>query len=311
MIDVLGDVLDTVALKGTLYFHTDFFSPFAIAVPAYGQAARFHFIVRGRCHIELPGGEHVLAQEGDLVLVPYGSPHVLSDAAGRPAASLEDVLSQAGYTGQGVLVVGSGDPAAATQMVCGHFNFADGADHPLLRALPPLLVIAAAVQANHPILQDVLRLLAQRMFEDAPGSASAVTRLSEVLYIEALRASAEAAPELNRLLQAVNDPHIGQALALIHRKFDHPWSLDEIASKIGMSRTRFAERFRQQVGCGPMTYLADWRLQRARALLDAGLISVQQVAHRTGYRSPGAFSRAFAQKFGKAPQAMKRGPSRA
>ena len=190
-------------------------------------------------------------------------------------------------------------------MVCGHFSFADGADHPLLRALPPVLQITAADRARMPILDDVLRLIVRRMFEDAPGTSASVARLSEVLYIEILRAGIERAPDLKRLLSAVTDPQIGRALALIHHKLDQAWTVEALASEVGMSRSRFAERFRDLVGVGPMTYLADWRLQRARAMLNDNLVSVQEVAVRIGYQSPSAFTRAFAQKFGRPPRAIR------
>jgi AraC-like DNA-binding protein len=305
MKDVLSDVLDTIALKGMRYFRTDFSPPFAIGVPAYGRAARFHLVVRGRCHVTLPNGDTVTLEPGELVLVPHGSPHVLADAAGRTATQLEEVVAASGYTGEGAFVVGAGDPTASTQMVCGHFTFADGADHPLLRALPPALHVTAADRARRPMLDGILRLVVRRMFEDAPGTAASVSRLSEVLYIETLLAGIDRAPDLKRLLSAVHDPQIGHALSLIHHRLEHDWTVDSLAAEVGMSRSRFAERFRELVGQGPMHYLTDWRLQRARALLDESRASVKEVAHRTGYRSSTAFSRAFSQKFGRSPKAGK------
>jgi transcriptional regulator GlxA family with amidase domain len=107
------------------------------------------------------------------------------------------------------------------------------------------------------------------------------------------------------VLSAVYDPQIGKALSLIHHKLDHNWTVESLASEVGMSRSRFAERFRDLVGAGPMSYLTDWRLQRALALLNANRNSVQEVAHRTGYQSPAAFSRAFTQKFGRSPRAAR------
>ena len=302
MKDVVSDVLDTVALKGTLYFRTDFSPPFAIAVPSFRQAARFHLVVQGVCHVALPGGDTVTLQDGDLVLVPHGSAHVLTDAPGREAAPLEQVIAAAGFTGEGAFVLGAGDPQAATRMVCGHFAFADGADHPLLRALPPALHFTAADRAHLPMLDDILRLVGRRMFEAAPGAAASAARLSEVIFIEALRAGLDRAPELRRLLTAVDDPQIGRALSLIHAAVERDWTLDSLAAEAGMSRTRFAERFRSMVGSAPMGYLSGWRLQKARALLSEPRASVKEVAHKTGYASPAAFSRAYSNHFGHPPR---------
>lgn len=302
MKDVLSDILDTIELKGALYFRTDFSPPFAIGVPAYGKAARFHLVVQGCCHVTVSGGMEVLLQPGDLILVPYGSAHVLSDVAGRDAVPLENIVANTGYTGEGTFVIGSGDPTASTQLVCGHFTFAEGADHPLLHVLPKTLHLTAEDRARQPILDDVLRLVVRRIFQDTPGTSASISRLSEVLYIEVLRAGIDRAPELQRIFSAVNDPQIGKALSLIHQRLDHDWTVDSLASEIGMSRSRFAERFRELVGSGPMGYLTDWRLQKARLLLGQPRASVKEVAYLMGYRSPTAFSRAYAQKFGHPPK---------
>ena len=302
MKDVLSDILDTIELKGALYFRTDFSPPFAIGVPAYGKAARFHLVVQGCCHVTVSGGMEVLLQPGDLILVPYGSAHVLSDVAGRDAVPLENIVANTGYTGEGTFIIGSGDPTASTQLVCGHFTFAEGADHPLLHVLPKTLHLTAEDRARQPILDDVLRLVVRRIFQDTPGTSASISRLSEVLYIEVLRAGIDRAPELQRIFSAVNDPQIGKALSLIHQRLDHDWTVDSLASEIGMSRSRFAERFRELVGSGPMGYLTDWRLQKARLLLGQPRTSVKEVAYLMGYRSPTAFSRAYAQKFGHPPK---------
>ena len=303
MRDVLSDILDTIALKGTLYFRTDFSPPFALEVPAGGRAARFHLVMQGRCHVTLPSGEAAMLEPGELVLVPHGSAHLLSDAAGRTGTRLDDALAAAGYTGEGAFVLGSGDAGASTQMICGHFTFAEGAEHPLLRALPPVIHISTADRASRPMLDGVLQLLVRRMHEGKPGTAASVSRLSEVLYIEALHAAIDRAADLKRLLSAVHDPQIGRALSLIHHRLEQDWTVERLAAEIGMSRTRFAERFRELVGAGPMGYLTDWRMQRALALLGQTRASVEAVALRTGYRSRAAFTRAFSQKFGRSPRA--------
>ena len=306
MIDVLSDVLDTVALKGTLYFRADLSPPFAVRVPDLGNAARFHLVVQGRCHVTLPDGTGMMLEAGDLILVPNGSPHVLAHAPGQEWAPLEEVLARAGYQGTGTFVAGGGDPTASTQLVCGHFTFADGADHPLLRALPAALHVTAADRGIRPMLDDLLRLIVRRMFEDAPGTFASVGRLSEVLYIEVLRAGIDRAPDLKRLMSAVYDPQVGRALSRIHHRLDQDWTVDSLATEVGMSRSRFADRFRELVGTGPMSYLTDWRMQRALALLREPHASVQQVANQTGYHSPAAFSRAFSAKFGRSPKTGRR-----
>ncbi len=302
MTDVLSDILDTVALKAAIYFRTDFFPDFGIQVPEYGHAARFHFVVQGGCYLSLACGTSVRLQVGDLAMVPRGAPHLLSSAETVTGEPLADVMSQAGFSGTGPFAVGGGEPTDSCQLVCGHFTFSDGADHPLLRSIPDLFHITAADREDHPMLEDVLRLIQRRMFDGAPGMAASVSRLSEVLFIEALRAGIAKAPEIGRLMSAVYDPQIGKALSLIHGDVAHDWTVEALAAAVGMSRTRFAERFRELIGSGPIAYLADWRLQRALGLLADGTLPVKAVAHRIGYRSPAAFTRAFTERFGCSPK---------
>lgn len=309
--DILDDIVDTLDLKGALYFRTDFSAPWAVTVPELGQAARFHLVVQGACHVTFASGAEVRLGPGDLVLIPGGAKHVIADAGahdrgGRDAAPLETVLADAGYDGRGVLVVGQGDDHAATKMVCGHFTFRRGADHPLLRALPEHLLTTAADRAREPLLDEVLRLIARRIFAEGLGSAAAVTRMSEIVFIELLRAGIGRAPALTEVLNAFRDDQVGRALGLIHDRPADTWSVESLAAEVGMSRSRFADRFSALLGLGPMSYLADWRLQRALPLLDDARRSIQQVAVEIGYQSPAAFTRAFAGKFGVSPREYRR-----
>ena len=305
-LDILNDILDTLDLQGVFYFRTDFSAPWAVEVPDLAQAARFHLVVQGTCHARFASGAEVDLMPGDLVLIPRGRGHVLSDRADRAAAALETVLDQSGYDGQGVLVVGQGDPRAATQLICGHFTFRQGADHPLLRALPEFLLTSAALRAKEPWLDEMLRLVTRQVFSQEIGAPASVTRLSEIVFIELLRVGIAQSPGLKSVLEAFRDRQIGRALELIHAEPGNAWTVESLANEVGMSRSRFAERFSDLMGQGPMAYLSDWRLQKALALLDRSRQSVQKIAVQTGYRSPAAFTRAFAGKFGLPPTEYRR-----
>ena len=301
MKDVLSDVLDTIELKAAIYFHTDFRPPFGVQVPPFQRAARFHLIVQGQCHVSLDNGNHVLLKPGDLVLVPNGSPHLLSSAAEHRGVTLADALVTSGFSGRGPFVLGDGPADDGCQMVCGHFGFSAGADHPLLHAVPDLLHITAAERATQPMLDEVVRLIVRRMFADDIGAEASVSRLSEVLFIEILRAATTKAPELQRIMTAVSDPQIGRALSLIHGDVAASWTVESLGRAVAMSRSRFAERFRALVGLSPMSYVTEWRLQRALHLLNRSKTPVKQVATQVGFRSAAAFTRAFNDRFGYPP----------
>lgn len=133
-----------------------------------------------------------------------------------------------------------------------------------------------------------------------------VKRLSEPVFVELLRAGKEQGDAVGRMLEAFRDRHIGQALEFIHLDPARAWTVQGLAREVGMSRSAFAERFRAMIGTGPMGYLADWRLEQARSLLEKTDHAIQQIAATVGYQSAASFTRAFVSKFGATPSEMRR-----
>lgn len=299
--DILNDILDTLDLNGALYFRTDFSAPWSVTVPILEGAARFHLVVQGQCTVTLPDDRVATLNPGDLILIPRGQTHILSDSPVETAPPLETVLKQSGYDGDGILVVGEGDQTASTQLICGHFTFRKNADHPMLRALPDHLLTTSSMRAQNPWLDEILRLISRQIYSGNVGSDASVKRLSEVMFIELLRMGIEEQNQTESLMRGFHDPQVGQALDLLHKEPSLAWTVQSLAKEVGMSRSSFANRFTELIGQGPMSYLSDWRLQKALCLLDESNLSVQQVAAQTGYQSAAAFTRAFAGKFGEAP----------
>ncbi len=299
--DILDDILSTLDLKGVLYFRTDFSEPWGVTVPDYEQVARFHLVIQGRCWIQVKDQDPIELGPGDLVLIPRGSEHIISDTPVDSAPPLETILQDLNYDGNGVLALGESTPHASTQLVCGHFSFRHGADHPLLRALPDCMITSAAMRMQRPLLDETLRLISRRIFVDELGSTASVTRLSEIVFIELLRFDIDQSPQMQAVLEAFGDPKIRKSLQLIHRSPDRHWTVESLASEVAMSRSRFANRFSALLGTGPMAYLSEWRLQKSLALLQGSRMNVQQIADQLGYRSASAFTRAFSGKFGIPP----------
>ncbi len=298
--DFVSDIFETLKLQGLLYFRTDFTGPWGVTVPDLEQAARFHFVLAGKCYVRV-GESLIELNTGDLVLIPGGASHALSDSAKHSCPQLEKVLSDANYDGSGVLKLGNSDNVAATRMLCGHYTFRPGASHPVLDALPDCLHINSIQRATHPILDDVLRLQARCMAKNPAGADAAMIRLAEIVFAEAVQAGAEQSPELRNILQAFKDEKVSRALKLMHSDPGRNWSVDSLASQVAMSRSRFADRFSLMMGIGPMAYLADWRLQRGMQQLQSSRLSVQEIALSSGYKSASAFTRAFTDKSGMTP----------
>lgn len=262
-------------------------------------------VAEGVCTVALDAAEPVRCGPGDLVLVPHGAPHVLSDAPGRPARPLAEALSESGFDGTGPFASGGSGPR--TVLVCGHFTFGAGTLHPVLTGLPPLLHVRAGATRSYAWLDPVLRHLEGETRLARAGSGEIVRRLSEILLIEVLRACAEAGE--TGALAALADPQLGRALEALHADPARAWTLAALARCAGLSRTLFAERFRTRLGVSPMRYLAHWRVHKARRLLQERGCSVAEAARRVGYASESAFHRAFREQFGAAPGLWRRRPA--
>ena len=310
--DVLSDILSTLRLKGTLYFATEFRRPWGLRVPAFRRVARFHLVVRGTCWVRVvgqPAPSHL--DSGDLILIPHGAEHVLADTPDTPCRTVDEAVEAAGFTGRGALVMGGEDTGAPTKLVCGHFEFDEGLDHPLLAQLPAAVVVRWDEAVRDSPLEDVFRFIAREVQEGRPGHEAVVGRLSEVLFVEAVRGWANEADSTNGVLRALADPRLGGALAAIHDQPTAHWTLESLGRKAAMGRTAFAQRFREVVGQTPLQYLTLWRVQNAKRLLAESGLSLEQIAERVGYESAASFSRVFKRATGSSPGAYRRESQRA
>ena len=140
-----------------------------------------------------------------------------------------------------------------------------------------------------------------------PGSEITLAKLSELLFVEAVRRYAESLPEgQTGWLAGLCDPYVARALALFHGDVARPWTVDELGREIGLARSALTDRFTRLIGVAPMHYLANWRMQiAAQKLRDTGA-SLAQIAEAVGYDSEAAFSRAFKKVFGMAPATWRR-----
>ena len=139
-----------------------------------------------------------------------------------------------------------------------------------------------------------------------PGSETIVTRLADVLVIQAIRAWVESTPAAAQgWLAALRDRHVGRALAAIHRAPAHDWSVASMAGVAGLSRSGFSARFTALLGEPAMHYVTEWRMQLARVHLLETDESLARVAERFGYGSESAFSRAYRRVFGVPPGSVR------
>jgi AraC family transcriptional activator of mtrCDE len=303
---LLGDLLDAICIRDAAYVRSDFHGAVGLATPGTERAALLYLVVEGCCHLRVESGAGAVLAAGDLALIPGGRPHLL--ATGETLAGMapdEARASALARTGQPI-IVGDSRQERTCRAICGRLNFADVLLHPLLQAAPDLLLIRGGERGSHLILDDVVQLIERRMAGGEAMPAESMTRLSEVLFIEALRIGVTQAGDLARLVATAHDRQVSRAKALIHEDLGAPWTVERLAKAVCMSRSRFARRFRDLVGVGPMTYVAEQRLQQALRLLQLQNAPVKVVAAAVGFRSPASFTRAFAERFGYPPSRLER-----
>jgi len=203
-----------------------------------------------------------------------------------------------------VLRHGGGGPPTA--LVCGAVRLEHPAAHELVRALPATILVGAGAPGEEWI-QTTLRLLAAEARSPRPGGEAVITRLADIIVIQAIRAWLETDPGARTgWLGAMRDPQIGRAIALVHDDPARDWTVAALAQELAMSRSAFAARFSELVGEPAMQYVTTWRMHLALAALQEGDATVAQLADRLGYRSEAAFARAFKRVVGMPPGAVRR-----
>jgi AraC-like DNA-binding protein len=194
--------------------------------------------------------------------------------------------------------VGNGTSESAG-FVCGFLGCDARPYNPLLNSLPRVFKVTD--QVGGPLSAYVQIALAESK-KPRIGSESVLGRLSELMFVDVIRRYLETLPP-DRLdwLAGLRDPHIGRALAQIHRDPARDWTLESLAHSVAMSRSAFAEHFMKFVGTPPMQYLTNWRMQIAANQLMSTTDCVAVIANRIGYESEAAFSRAFKKVVGAPP----------
>jgi AraC-like DNA-binding protein len=316
--DVLSDVLRAVRLTGAVYFDFELSSPWVAEAPPSQQIAatvmpgaqrviEYHLIARGACWGHQVGSDPVRLNEGDLIVFPQGHAHILSSAPGMRATPDLSMFARPSKALPIVYELGGGGPERA-RIVCGFLGCDERPFNPLLTALPPVIHLPASSHsaATAGWLTTLLNIAVQESGSARAGSENVLARLSELMFVEAVRRYIEALPAAETgWLAGLRDPVVGQALAALHAGPTEPWTVERLARLVGSSRSIFAERFTELVGHPPMQYLALWRMQLAsRLLVDGG--QVASIAGAVGYESEAAFSRAFKKLVGRSPATWRR-----
>ena len=299
--DSLSESLDLLRLRGVVYFRKRFAAPWGMDMPN-SPVAQFHYVARGQCCLISPApAAPRRLNTGDIVLMMRGDAHGLADAPDSNRIPGPAVLA-ANQAGEPILD-GDGEP---TVLVCGHFELDRRYRLPLIDELPPLIHLAHADPERRSWLDAVAEAIMAEAAADAPGGALVINRLAEVLFVHILRRHIAETDIPYGHLAALKDRRLARALDQLHASADQLLSLSDLARTAGMSRSAFADKFRRVVGMTPMRYLTDWRMLKARALLETGELSIAEASAQVGYASEAAFARAFKKQFGVPPGKIRR-----
>jgi AraC-like DNA-binding protein len=302
--DPLGEALHLLRMNGAFYSRADLSAPWGMTLPPMPGFLWFHVVTTGRVSLELDGEDPLWLQPGDLALVPHGEGHRLRSEPGVPAPGIMELELE--HLSDRYEIIRHGGGGAPTILVCGAVRFDHPAARTLVGVLPGTILVEASDTPRAAWMQSIFRLMAAEAREFRPGGEAVITRLADVLVIQAIRTWIETAPAARTgWLGALQDRQVGRALALVHRDPARPWTVASLAGELAMSRSAFAARFTELVGEPAMRYVTRWRMLVALSALETEGATVAQLADRLGYRSEAAFARAFKREMGMPPGSVR------
>ena len=309
--DVLSEVLKVVKLQGAMFYNGEFSSPWSLCSPAShtvapylapgaGHVIIYHLLTEGHASARLLDGERIALDAGDLVIFPHGDSHIIEN--GLPTKTVDLAKELARLVAHGLKLARFGGGGEVTKFICGFMACDPRLSQVFLSGLPPVFKVSIRNTASGRWLENSIRFSVNEADASRAGGEAVLAKLSEVLFVETLRAYiADLPAHQTGWLAGARDAEVGKALALMHRNPAHPWTIASLAKEAGVSRSVLAERFRLYLNQAPMAYLTRWRLQLGAQMLASTSYSVAQIASEVGYESEAAFNRAFKREFGSPP----------
>lgn len=298
--DVLSDAVAAMRTGRPHSSRRDKYAPWGMRFEA-SDGAGFHVVLRGSAWLLPAEGEPLAVGPGDVVFLAHGRGHALASGVDVP---LEEVRLRADGTWPRPPAPARESAVPDAVMLCGAYLLDRARAHPLLTELPEVVHLPALVGA-HGSLRAAVELLGAELEEPRPGSDTIVTSLLDTLLLYILRAwwleGRHGAGHPTGWAAALADPAVAAALRAVHGDPAHPWTVEELGTRAGLSRAAFARRFAALVGEPPLTYLTWWRMITAGRLLREDDTPLRLVAQRTGYTSEFAFAKAFKREYGVAP----------
>jgi AraC-like DNA-binding protein len=310
--DAFSEILSGVKLNGAVFFTAEFSAPWGFSAPASNVTAAmvapgaahlvlYHLVIEGGAVVEIPDGQSIELQPGDVVIFPHGNPHHMSSGkdAVRP---FPNYGIAAKIKARDLTPLRAGGGGETSRFVCGYMTCDPYLSRPILSGLPPVFKVNIRADASGHWLENSILHLVDEAASGRVGSEAMLAKLSEALFVDTLRRYVAGLPEQQTgWLTGARDPIVGKSLGLLHSRVAHPWTIADLADQVGISRSALVERFTRYLSEPPMTYLTRWRLQLAARSLEKTSRGVAEIAGDIGYESEAAFNRAFKREFGQPP----------
>ena len=314
--DALSDVLRIVRLTGAVFMDAEFTAPWCIGepsgvevcienMPGAQHVVIYHLVTEGECQVGFDGEAPRSALSGDLVIIPGGEKHSLGSDLSAPRVDGARLVVQ--RAPDEVPQVRHGGGGAVTRLVCGYLACDSALFNTVLAPLPRVMIVNMRDGPGAQWLTSSIRFSLAESTAQRAGAGTVLAKLSELMFVEAIRRHIESLPaQQTGWLAGLRDRFVGKSLALMHARPAHAWTVDELASHVGLSRSALAERFTNLVGAPPMHYLTRWRVQVAADLLRSSRRTLAAIGAEVGYESEAAFNRAFKRELGATPAAWRR-----
>jgi AraC family transcriptional regulator, activator of mtrCDE len=293
--DILNDVLKTLRLSSKVFLHAKFCEQWVIDIEPLNLQVSFHVIAHGDCWLHTPDRpKPTELHAGDLVICLRNTPHYVTPSAGLPPDDLpRNTPAREGAEGE------------PTTLICGQCEFLQHYWNPILEAMPNIMVFPTADSAGSN-LASVINMMITEVESAGENSNPVIDRLSDILFIEAIRTYMQLNDNDQGYIATLKDPRLSKALTSFHKHPGKNWTVQTLSEEAGMSRSAYADKFKQMLDMSPMEYVMGWRMQQAYDALASGDKSVVQIAEDCSYQSEAAFRKAFKKQFGIGPGTARR-----
>jgi AraC-like DNA-binding protein len=305
--DLLTDLLHQAGLRRRLLHLRQLPPATALRFPC-DKSIGLHVVTHGRLYVHGDGLAQPLALDaGDIAVMARGCTHVVSTEPNLQGLDVHPLGEWREGEGGAVPAVSPDAATAGGALISGAYQLWNTPVHPFFGEIPGWLVLRAESLPKLGPLALSIGLLEQEVRQRELGTDTIVHGLMDVIFAYVLREIVQRQGSAGAgWSQAVRDPQVRQAVALMHAESAHPWTLDELAARTGLSRTSLAERFREAMGETPLAYLRTVRMQKAMRLLSETAKNLEQVALEVGYQDAFSFSKVFKRTVGVAPKEFRK-----